>query len=114
MRQLEKAAAVWVAFPADNFDDAFDYWKSISRDYLFGEDYERIPNPKHIGLYHNGQCVEYAEDYLDYCPVYVDVNGFSSFSGPGEYCCFFSLKAVNLEDGDSLEIRYEDVVVNVR
>lgn len=113
--QLSKyRTEVWVAFPADNFDDALDYWKSISRDYLFGEDYERIPNPKHIGLYHNGQCVEYAEDYLDYCPVYVDVNGFSSFSGPGEYCCFFSLKAVNLEDGDSLEIRYEDVVVNVR
>ena len=111
--QLSKyRTEVWVAFPADSFDDALDYWKSISRDYLFGVDYERIPNPKHIELYHNGKCVEYIEDYLDYVPVYED--GYSSLSGPGEYCCLVSLKALDLEDGDSLEIRYDDVVVKVR
>lgn len=114
VQMSEYRTEVWVAFPADSFDDAFDYWKSISRDYLFGEDYERIPNPKHIELYHNGKCVEYAEDYLDYCPVYVDADGFSSFSGPGEYCCLVSLKGLDLGDGDSLEVRYDDVVVKVR
>ncbi len=108
----EYRTEVWVTFPADSFADATDYWKSVSRNYLLGKDYEWTPNPKHIELYHNGKCVEYAEDYLDYCPEHED--GFSTSSKQGEYSCVISLKAVALEDGDSLEIRYEDAVVNVR
>ena len=103
---------VYILFPADNSDDALSYWKSISRDYLFGEDFERIPNPKHIKLYHNGKCVEYTEDYMAYVPVHED--GFSSFSGTGKYRCLLSLKAVNLEDVDTLDIHYDDVVVHVK
>lgn len=103
---------VWIAFHADNFWDAQSYWKSISCDYLLGENCEWIPDPNHIELYHNGECVEYAEGYMASVPVHED--GFSSFSGPGEYKCLVKLKAVNLADGDSLEIRYDDVIINVK
>ena len=77
-----------------------------------GQNYEWIPNPNHIELFHNGECVEYAESYMNFVPEHED--GFSSFSGSGEYKCLVSLKAVSLEDGDSLEIRYDDVIMKVK
>ncbi|MDE6053087.1 MAG: hypothetical protein K2G55_04865 [Lachnospiraceae bacterium] len=49
---------------------------------------------------------------MNFVPEHED--GFSSFSGSGEYKCLVSLKAVSLEDGDSLEIRYDDVIMKVK
>ena len=77
-----------------------------------GKNGEWLPNPNQIELYHNGKYVEYAEGYMSSVPVHED--GFSSFSRSGEYKCLVKLKAVNMGDGDSLEIRYDDVIMNIK
>lgn len=97
MRFSEYRTKLYIYFPADNAEDAMSFWKA---------------NRNNIELYHNGEKVDFAEEYQDYCPG--NVEGLEAFGEPGLYGCILPFETVEFEEGDTLEVRFKDAVINLR
>lgn len=96
MRFSEYRTKLYIYFPADNAEDAISFWKS---------------SRNQIEFYHNGEKVDFAEEYQDYCPG--NMEGLEAFGDPGLYGCILPFETVGFEEDDTFEIRWGDSVIMV-
>lgn len=111
IRLSQYETCLYLHFPAEQFEDAMTFWKSVTREQMYANG-KLISNPNRIMLYHNGKSVEYSEENRNYCPV--NLEGENYFSGQGEYWSVLILKAIDFQEGDTLEIRLGDAAVPIR
>ncbi len=113
----EYKTEIEIKFYAKNYNDANKFWKIMAMDYIIDDNLEYKDQKVYLKLFHNGNPVDFADDYRDYAAVNSSDQNMekkNEENNPGDYVNVLNLKAVDYKDGDTLELRYGESCIKIK